>query len=186
MRFKLATMLICAWIVAATAFLCKAVPVRDYKRVPTVTDHVTVHYGLEAFSRPPTTAEFAWRLAWCGPTAVILTLAAMRAARWAFKDWLSWARYNSAMKLRFTLRDLLLATALIALATAWRVDSARKVQTIQTQDKIIKNLETIEQTQHQRLGQFEDSTRAMNEGIKRLTKRLETYKTKYPETQWDD
>jgi hypothetical protein len=140
-------MLICAWIVAATAFLCKAVPVRDYKRVPMASDHVRVVYGREAFNRSPTTAEFAWRLAWCGPTAIILTLAAIWSARWAFKDWITWARYNAAMKLRFTLRDLLLVIALIALAMAWRFDSARKVNEIQRQAQVIKMQDSLEQKQ---------------------------------------
>jgi len=68
-----------AWI--ATALLCKAVPVREYKRVATASDRVTVHYSRVAFNRPPTDGEFAGRLAWSEPATIALTLAAIGAVR---------------------------------------------------------------------------------------------------------
>jgi hypothetical protein len=82
-RFSLATLLLCTAIVATTAFACKTIPARDYKRVPGMTDHVRIYYTWEAFNRPPTTSEFALRVAWSGPLAIAPTLVTLRAVRWA-------------------------------------------------------------------------------------------------------
>jgi len=76
-----------AWI--ATALVCKAVPIREYKWVATASDHVTVRYSWVALNLPPTDDEFAGRLAWSEPPAIALTLAVIGAVRRAstVMDW---------------------------------------------------------------------------------------------------
>jgi hypothetical protein len=63
------------------------------------------------------------------------------------------------MKLRFTLRDLLLAIALIALAMAWRFDSARKVNEIQRPAQVIKMQDSLEQKQRRMINELTEEAK---------------------------
>ena len=78
------TLLICIAEWTVTALLCKAVPIGNHKRVMAASDHVTARYSWVAFNRPPTDDEFAQRLVWSEPAAIVLTLAAIQVARRAW------------------------------------------------------------------------------------------------------